>query len=357
MSILPDPIGMSSRSSTQAFVAAIERRHAELGLKAPWSIAELRMDNEDFARLNAWAEAMSGPTIRELTKDDWSWFNPKVRGRPRRASVGLLLLAVAAEAARREATEATLWRYIRHRPDGELRFAADSVLFQGDAQSAVFNEAVIQAVQEFGLRNATDAIEGKRYYSTVFLQFGFGLLDARKRLAGWLSGQTPQVAIEVLASRDHPLGSESFASFWRDLRHGRGRLMPPGTLLAKLRASPWILPGWADELIEIAGRSLPSWSRDGRSASDVELETILESPRLRWAGDMGPHFSCKISNLSADRLDGNEYTLRVDRRIVARIDRDGNILRPDREHLELPGFPEIATVELRDEDSGEAEAL
>ena len=359
MAVLPKPVKVEGRTGIEELVTAIEQRRDELGLTSPWSIAELKLDDEDYVRLGIWAESLSSPTVRMWTANDWRWADSPVSPkRGRRACLGLLLLALSAEAARREANEATLWPFVRGGPDGGLRFRADEVLFVQGQPSETFKGALQAAVEEFGLRHVTDQPDTKRYYLTVFLQFGFGLRDARNRLAAWLAGQLPLVAIDMLKDRDGPLVSESFASIWRDLRNGRGRRLPADVLRKRLRACPWVLPGWAEELAELAGRALPSALSSGPSPLDGGLGTILGEPRLTWRHrDETPHFECKIGDLATASLPGREYTLRVDRRVVARIERDGGALEADRDAVVIPGFPAIAAVELSDEESGASEAL
>ena len=357
MAILPKPVGVEEDAGTEKFVDAIERRRDERGLATPWSIAELGLDDEDYARLGVWAGRLGGRTVREWTKDDWSWAAPPVSPRrPRRACLGLLLLTLAAEAARREATEATLWRHVQHSPDGKPRFRADADLFVQGQPNEDFKAALRAAVEVFGLRHLMDDVDtNRRYYLTVFLQFGFGIRDAEHRLPAWLAGQALPVSVERLAARGGRLDSESFATLWRDLRHGRGGLLPAEALRKRLRASPWVLPTWEETLIGLVGRSLPSSASAGRAAPSGGLETILDAPRLVWPGGGTPHFACKIVGLATAPPPGRESTLRVAGRVVARIGRGEAGFESDRESVDIPGFPSIAAVELRDEESGASE--
>ena len=283
----------------------------------------------------------------------------QTRGRPRQACLGLLLLALAAETARREATEKTLWPYVRHTSYQELRFGdADSELFLQGQPSRILKAALQSAVETFGLRHATDGAQTNvPYYLTIFLQFGFTIRDAEHRLPAWLAGQPLQVAMEHLATLGGHLGSGSFAELWRDMRHCRGGLLPTEALRKRLGNSPWVLTVWRDILLSLIGQARPSSAAGGDDGPRGGLETLLGPPRLVWPGGGAPHFECRIAGLATASLPGREYTMRISGRVVARIERGEGGFESDRDAVSIPGFPPAFAVELRDEESGASEAL
>jgi hypothetical protein len=358
MGFLPKLVGAEDNAGIGKFVAAIESRCEELGLARPWSVAELRLDDDDYFRLGLWAGSLDGRTVREWTKDDWRWAGPPVSpNRSRRACLGLLLLALAAEAARREATESTLWRYVRISPDQKLRFHADADLFVQGQPNEAFKAALQAAAEEFGLRHVMDDDDTKRYYLTIFLQFGFTIRDAEHRLPAWLAGQALQAAMENLTARESQLRSESFKALWWDLWRGRRGRLSAEALQQRLQRSPWVLPRWEETLLNLVGRSLPSSASRGKDTQPGSLDMILDRPRLVWPGGGMPHFECKFVGLATAPLSGHEYTLRSDGRVVARIERIQGAFASDRDSVAIPDFPAIAVLELRDEESSESEHL
>lgn len=360
MAVLPGPDEDGKNARTEDLVAAIERRHDELGLASPWSIAELRLDDEDYIRLCQWGASLDSRTVRRWTKDHWTWADPPVRqGRPRLACLGLLLIALAAETARREATEKTLWRYVRRTPDQRPRFGeADSELFIQGQPSETFKAAIEVAVETFGLRHAIDAPDtSKRYYLTVFLQFGFTIRDAESRLPAWLVGQTLQVAMQDLAMRGGRLSSAPFAELWRDMRHYRDGLLTPKAMRERFRTSPWVLPAWCQPLLALVGQVRPSRGADGEQGQHGSLKTLLGPPHLAWPSGGTPHFTCRIDMLATASLPGRTYTIRIGGREFARIERGESGFEANREAVTIPGFPAALAIELRDEESAASESL
>lgn len=89
--MLPEPMSAGDGVGIAGFVAAVERRREKLGLLGAWSIAELRPDEEDYARIGRWARALAAEEIREWSKDGWSWAGPPLGpGRTRLGCLGLL---------------------------------------------------------------------------------------------------------------------------------------------------------------------------------------------------------------------------------------------------------------------------
>ena len=77
MAILPTLVRAEKKTGIKELVAAIERRCDELALARPWSIAELKLDDEDYARLGAWAKSLDSPTVRDWTANQWYyWATP-----------------------------------------------------------------------------------------------------------------------------------------------------------------------------------------------------------------------------------------------------------------------------------------
>src|SRR5271166_3152200 len=246
----------------QAVGAVIEcaRRRGISPGALPWSIAELRADGADFDWLCRWAQGLESRTARGWLQNGWASFVSEGRRRvPQQAAIGLLLMMLAAEAARREATEKTLWPYVRHDRENRPRFQheVEAELFDpGGQPTRPFKDAMESAAGCFGLRNVFDDVETMRYYITIFLQFGFTMRDARRRLPYWLGGHPPQLASEHLLGSGESLESDSFRRLWHALRYHRLGNIRRDQLASILSGSPWVLPEWADELIEMATRAV-----------------------------------------------------------------------------------------------------
>jgi hypothetical protein len=341
-------------------VTDLLHRRDERGLGRPWSIAELGLQTDDFQNLSVWAAELDGRTVRHWLGNWWTFEAfPGGGCYSRQACLGLLLLTFAAEAARRQATEGTLWPHVRRDDSGTLRFGSDVDLelfdYSGQPTSA-YKNAIEAAAQTFGLRNLLEDLDSPRYYLTVFLQFGFTIRDARLRLGQWLTGAPVQAATHHLLAIEDPLHSPGFGRMWEILKNSRASNPPPASVAVQLAESPWVLREWAGELPGIAARDVP---RPAGNPAEFEggTDAILSEPKLRWSPPDPPYFICRLQNLATAGLVAPKYDLRVAGRRLTRISRgeDGAYCAAA-EEIVLPDVVSGAEAQLVEREGGEVAA-
>jgi len=350
----------ASSAAIAKAVTDLLRRRDERGLDRPWSIAELGLQADEFLRLSTWAAGIDVRTVR-LWLGNWWTFETLPSGAcySRQSCLGLLMLTFAAEAARREATEGTLWPHVRRDNSGTRRFGweVEWELFDRSGQpTSAFKRAIESAVQAFGLRNVLQDLDSQRYYLTVFLQFGFTIRDARLRLGQWLTGATVQTATGHLLAAGGSLHAPGFVCLWETLKNSRAGNLPPDTVAFQLAKSPWVLQEWVDELPAIAKRDVGG-AADTPVPADGGFGAILSEPELRWSPPDPPRFVCRMENLATAGLVAPEYELRACGRRLTRISRgeDGSYDVTVEEIL-LPAIAPTVAAELVEREGGEVAA-
>jgi hypothetical protein len=338
------------RAAVGVLLARAEERGIDPG-GPPWSLAELRLGADDILWLQAWGRCLDRTLLNTCIHRSWHKVNCGGRRVTLDAMIGLLLVLLAAVTARRAAVEGTLWPHVRFDDEKRLRFSAgvDSILFDQNGPSAAFKALLEAAVRAFGLRHALDDEDVCKYYRTVFLQFGFPIRDARKRLAHWLVVGVSQVACDHLLDPGDRRHSRAFCHLWESLRGYRRNNLGAETMHRRLRESPWVLPEWAEELLDLArmeiagGESVPCGGQD-----DV---SFLSEPRLRWPTSAAPVLVARVENLTDLGLIGSEYDVRLAGDVRARIFRaaeDQFDVEPGLD-VELPLASPTLTADLVDE--------
>lgn len=209
--------------STDSVASTLLKEAALLGLRRLpcWSIAELRLSDEDFSVLRSWLAALDPVRAREQRET---------------ATQGLVLLTLAAEAARRFVGTGEVWPALAGL---EMQPDTRHVLFAaGGAPRPDVRDSISRAATRVGLRSALHA--GQPWYATVVLQFGLSLLGLERTLSTW--------SVQGLArlGRATPLRSTAF----RRVR---------SNVEVHLRAER---------------------PRDGRRSTNVSRELALDSPEL-----------------------------------------------------------------------------
>lgn len=326
--------------SAMEAVSAINQRAVELGLVGrPWSLAELRIDpDSDYRWLSDWIGRVEARTLDKCLA---SREVIDVIGGPGpcAAGFGLLLLLWMSETGRRLAGEFTLWSSLS-REFGGQRTGAD------DPPPAVFQEldevqptsavrlALRAAANHFRLRNLSGIDWFDSLEQTIRLQFGFTRDGLGRHLPDWLSSRaTTRVIRELLHGAQR---SDSFAEVWQamvDYRHGRLDLEGARPLLD---SSPWILPGWVDEIVPLAKAIGDQPPAEERTQSPGEF---LTAPTLVWHAGGKPHFTTRlVSTLTGFESTDEALELRIGGRLEAILYRqpDGRYL-PDRNgYLRIP---------------------
>jgi len=346
--------GLDPVSNDANFYAAVDALARGLwALPAPRSLCELWLDEEDYAWLRQWARALH-------RSDAYRWLGmvplrdavPSVPGLVRREALGLLLLLLASEVARREATEGSVWPVLPTCFNDETR----KLLIGTGHPTTEMKEALEAAARRFGLRQVFGVAGVQGYYLSVYLQFGF-TEQGIERLPWWLAGYGEVDAVRELL--DGTQRSRSFGELWQALRDYRHELRGEAELRRILARSPWVLPAWADALVRAARhrRDLaPVHEERGEAVPGV----FLTQPLLRWDGSGEPRFVCRIGDLEPLGLTADRYDLRLGAGPVAILiqQEDGRYAHPEEiefaalapeviASLAVPGEAPVACCELQ----------
>lgn len=280
-------------------------------IAAPRSLCEVRADEEDFIWINAWVSRLTIDFIdRCLGIAKYQNILPELHiNITRQQAFGLLFLFYAAEHARREASEHTLWPYVTD----NLPHKVKERLFIGNQPGNGLCEAFEETCQRFGLRNElqqpSESIH--RYYRTVLLQFGLSksmIVD----LPYLLTKHKPLVVLDNLSWG--ALHSDSFQSTWQVLQDYRHRDIDEPHALEALQQSPWLLPAWVQDVL-VAARLRPDLTTIDRRIEE-RPSAFLSEPRFVWDGNE-PSFLLGIKQL--DGLDEPRYHITSDSREFATI--------------------------------------
>lgn len=250
---------------------------ARLRLRAPWSLAELRLDDDDFDALVSW--------FRNLRTDQF-FLHVASGGKlvqfedgamaTREEGLGLLLLAVFSEYARRNASPGKLWPFIEALAGEGMKRA----LFTEQPQPrAEVTAALAAAARRFRLRHALDEHDARRWVRTVMLQVGF--LDSAPDVVGmWLNGTRPyHVALKELATGVFPARSVELAI--DALGKLRRRAMSPDAARQKLENCPFVRNASIDKFLE--GATSSKAPALGSAPDEVDDDSIpVESLQVRW---------------------------------------------------------------------------
>ncbi len=217
-------------------------------LAAPWSLAELELDDRDAELLIGWlarlgarefaAHAGSGRVLFGL--DDGTVVSHE-------EALGLMLLATFAEHARRTSGGGGLWPRLATLPSEWTRAA----LFSEQPSPRVeVTQAIAAAARRLQLRHALDEHDTHRWFRTVMLQVGFADGDCTN-LPRWLDGVRPlPVALEQLVFG--PAAAVSVTTAYDALRRVRRRRASRDEAWRALERCPFVRPSLRERLVDAA---------------------------------------------------------------------------------------------------------
>jgi hypothetical protein len=296
---------------------------------AGWSIVESPNSAGYYDELLEWAASMNIV----------SW---KVDRRLRPHELGLVILWLECEAARRHGGEGSLWPVLSNRDIVPWHDTVHAKLFSpAGAALPEHRDLLKNCAHEYGLRHTFDDQEGQNWYRLISLQFGFTREDASKRLALWLSGQLPPISVQRLLENDDP-GAKAFQQVWRSLRMFRLGNLPKSTLESRLLSNPWVLPAWCKELVDAAKKS----SAQIIEVADLDAAhlSFFTSQRLAVTETGQPYFTTSLCNLTELKLDADEYELKAGEQVLARLIKqpDGSYYSDAPERIRLPLQPNVS---------------
>ena len=294
-----------------------------------WSLVESSNSAGRYEELQHWAA--------EMTIENW---RADLHVRPH--NLGLVLLWLESEAARRHGGEGSLWPILSNRNIVRWNGQIHSELFSVPGHATQMHRDLLRsASKHFSLRHTFDQDEGQHWYRLIYLQFGFTRDDAVQRLAAWLSGQILPISVQKLLEANDS-GAQAFQQVWRSLRMFRLGNLNQAILEARLRKNPWVLSEWCNALVAAAKRS----SAQVLELADLEATELrfFTAPKLFWPEVGQPFFTTCLCNLDEFKLESPDYQLKAGDRILARLMRqvDCSYHSDAGETIALPIQPTVA---------------
>lgn len=293
-----------------------------------WSIVESTCSAGCYDELLRWAS--------ECSIQSWM-----LDVRIHRTQLGLVLLWLESEVARRHGGEGTLWPILANREIVPWNAWVHGELFLGAGHATQSHRDLLRgAAHHYSLRH-TFGDEGQNWYRLIYLQFGFTHDDAVQRLAPWLSGQILPISVQRLLNAGDS-GAQAFQEVWRSLRMFRLGNLNKATLDARLKSNPWVLSEWCNDLVEAAKRS----SAQVLEVADLEAAELqfFTAPRLIVPEHGQPYFVTSLCNLDKLALGEPGYEMKAGDQVLVRLVRqdDGSYFSDAPESIVLPTKPTIA---------------
>jgi hypothetical protein len=235
-----------------------------------WSLAELRLDDDDVDWLHDWARALDEDTANRWISPGHTaafWGNPQTR----RVGIGVLLMLLAAEQVRKSNENEDAWVKSLAEPfQPETR----AMLFKDGAPSPPLIGSMKEAAHRLGLRvNGKDDWKSlAALRETLILQIGLTEADLGDRMLDWLNNHdTPK---HVAALLDPVKGSDSFLYLWQSCREFLLGFQTEAEFRQTLATSVWVLPRWMDSIIATLQ---PLRQYETSAAQSVTVESITPS--------------------------------------------------------------------------------
>jgi hypothetical protein len=256
-----------------------------------WSIAELRLSENDVKWLRSWFGCLTPESTENWTKSVMFAKYESDVFVTHRQMFGSLFICAGAEVCREESREDSVWPAIRSIfPESHaLRYE----LFLSNGQpSPLTKDAIAGAVRILNLRNAMDIEGAQQWFVTIKLQFGFTYRGAKNRLH-YLNGE----------SEFSELASESFQSMWRALTQYRRGLIEETEARNTLQRNPWIKAHWIDDLLKEAKAKIATLGTGERYEEEAEAyeEEVPEEELcpivgigLEWIQNTAPRFRFQL---------------------------------------------------------------
>lgn len=233
----------SDRSLSNACRAIVQLANDRGLASAPWSLCELGTDDDDLCWLFDWAHSLDALAVRR-----WQT-SPS-----HRIAFGSLLLLFAAEYKRRALPYFGDWDVP---PSTFFAATVRAELFDGDAPSAAYQQAMLEASLRLRLRCIYGCNNSDGQRELITAQIGFTETDIHRRLPGWLMGAEKPAVINALLNSQ--TGSRTFQFLGQSCREFQTGRLSPEALRQRLAVNPWCLPQWIKPLVSaLRPRTQPS---------------------------------------------------------------------------------------------------
>ncbi len=294
-----------------------------------WSLVESQNAVGRYEELLQWA--------REMTIEQW-FADINVR----RHKVGLVLLWLESEVARRRCKDGCLWPTLSNQTEVPWNKDIHAELFSEGGHATQGHRILLKyAATYFSLRHTFHEKDAQNWYRLIYLQFGFTHDDAVVRLSTWLSGHGQPVSVQLLLAQSDT-GAKAFQKLWSSLRLFRLGNLSGDILKVRLKENPWVLPVWTGDLMAAAMKSRAQIP----ALADLEaVETAFFTlPKLGFRIDELPFFATSLCNLAELGLEANTYQFRAGNQVLARLIRqpDGSYHSDAGEVILLPMLPSVA---------------
>ena len=274
-----------------------------LGQGRVWSLIELSLTEDDFARLRDW-----GRTGTE---------NSQSLNGNSHTSLGLVMTAYCMEVARHEATEGEMWPQVYDSLGPRLR----QIFFSAPGQPRQrIRNAMEYACRRLHLRHVFGSEGAQAWLRTVYLQFGVSAAGW-KRLPWWLSGQNSPIAVSDLLRSESSVHSKSFAELWHVLQEYRWRTVTRGDARSMIAVNPWVSGIGVDVILDLAESHREVEPTEKPFAQDNEA--ILAPPVLGLRGEV-PCFEIELAHPAPEWMTEARYVLVVGDLARVQITRDGH---------------------------------
>ena len=315
------------KDHTSVEVTEICRRvKSQLSGSPPFSLCQLRMDDEDVSFIKGWFKTLDSGSLRRL-KATPSHF-------------GLLFLLLATEVNRREATNGQFWNTLP--PCFDLSVNG-SLFVTGASPQPWLRGALKDACRRFQLRNVFERSDySYKWMISGYLQFGI----PKERLVNPASMYQWSEAAGLLIS-DRELHSQSFQKLWHMLRRYLSNKELCEETREELLKSEWVLPEWIEPILKNFGDALSILRPDKQSDSAEEL--LVKDPVLQWIGNT-PTFRCSLCPLDDRFRLYDRVTLYNEKQRLARwtLQRDSFSCDRNDQMIEFSCERPSQVIELRD---------
>ncbi|MEP7342036.1 MAG: hypothetical protein ABI977_30170 [Acidobacteriota bacterium] len=323
------PIDNGDETIRAALAATINRARENNLATTGWSLAELGLDDGDAEWLRNWALTLDDATARR-------WLLPDVTDATammlpvRRAAIGVLLLLLTAEQARRRIPRDDDWLVA---PVTSFNEPIRKLLFNEDQPTDLHINSLMHASQRLHLRQNGGWTSPASEHDNIALQIALTEADLQERWPQWLRGAPPPQHISRLLEAE--TGSHSFQQLWQDCCDFLESTLSEAELRAKLSASPWVLPRWVDviatsldphrqQIAQIVQAEIPLARLEVEAVPQPTLspiEIISQSESLRLGTIPLSEFGDIFDALTP--YGGVKTIIRATRAILARADKFG----------------------------------
>ena len=293
-----DPAG-TSVSLGHIIESLLDQRN-RLGLnlrEERFSVAELRLTNDDVQWLLQWAGQAPGGWMNRLLESTGEYVPVHGEQWLGEVALGFVLTVVFSEYARRyfqESSESGFWACLNH----TISPRAAQLLFPDTNPTSALKDALQSAMvdQRVHLRHRFAEPHVNAWYSSIFAQFGVTRAYIVNYLRSALVGLNVGRAVSYLLRVSK--GAGSFTEFWQICDRYRRGLIQEKQARLMLQNNSFVLPDSIDAIIRACESDL---THTGAAIHKIDYwQEFVNPPRLIWNGAAAPQFELAIESEHVD---------------------------------------------------------